>query len=91
LEIVAHEPLQIEEHNEPRKDAGEPANGFICGEVTMMDNCAGLSRAGTHLVIRISAALDMDAKGTAFFRALLDELYLREPTIRPSGWPATHL
>jgi hypothetical protein len=39
-------------------------------------------------VIRIFAALDMDAKGTAFFRALLDELYLREPTIRPSGWPS---
>lgn len=35
---------------------------------------------------RISAAVDMDAKGTTFFRALLDELYLREPTIR-SGKP----
>jgi hypothetical protein len=34
---------------------------------------------------RISAAVDMDAHGTTFFRALLDELYLREPTIRPSG------
>ncbi|MGH6869738.1 MAG: hypothetical protein ACREDA_12890, partial [Methylocella sp.] len=31
---------------------------------------------------RISAAVDMDAQGTTFFRALLDELYLREPTIR---------
>ncbi len=34
---------------------------------------------------RISAALDMDARGTSFFRALLDELYLREPTIRPAA------
>jgi hypothetical protein len=25
----------------------------------------------------------MDAKGTNFFQALLDELYLREPTLRP--------
>lgn len=33
---------------------------------------------------RISRALDMDAKGTDFFRALLDELYLREPTLRPA-------
>lgn len=32
---------------------------------------------------RVSAALDMDARGTSFFKALLDELYLREPTIRP--------
>jgi hypothetical protein len=32
---------------------------------------------------RISNALDMDAKGTNFFQALLDELYLREPTLRP--------
>jgi hypothetical protein len=32
---------------------------------------------------RISNALDMDARGTDFFRALLDELYLREPTLRP--------
>ncbi|HTV32123.1 MAG TPA: hypothetical protein VME69_03350 [Methylocella sp.] len=40
---------------------------------------------------RISAALDMDAQGTTFFRALLDELYLREPTIRSavSRGPAT--
>lgn len=34
---------------------------------------------------RISAALDMDAKGTNFFRALLDELHLREPTIRSAN------
>jgi hypothetical protein len=33
---------------------------------------------------RISSAVDMDAKGISFFRALLDELYLREPTIRPA-------
>jgi hypothetical protein len=32
---------------------------------------------------RISNAVDMDAKGTNFFQALLDELYLREPTLRP--------
>ncbi len=32
---------------------------------------------------RIFDALDMDAKGTDFFQALLDELYLREPTLRP--------
>jgi hypothetical protein len=32
---------------------------------------------------RILDALDMDAKGTDFFQALLDELYLREPTLRP--------
>jgi hypothetical protein len=38
---------------------------------------------------RISAALDIDAKGTTFFRALLDELFLREPTIRPPNWRAT--
>lgn len=31
---------------------------------------------------RIAAAVDMDAQGTTFFRALLDELYFREPTIR---------
>jgi hypothetical protein len=33
---------------------------------------------------RVSDVLDMDAKGTGFFRALLDELYLREPTLRPA-------
>src|SRR5579884_2964572 len=32
---------------------------------------------------RIVNAMDMDAKGTDFFQALLDELYLREPTLRP--------
>jgi len=32
---------------------------------------------------RVTNAIDMDAKGTTFFRALLDELYLREPTLRP--------
>jgi hypothetical protein len=32
---------------------------------------------------RITAALDMDAKGVSFFRALLDELYVREPALRP--------
>jgi len=32
---------------------------------------------------RISRAQDMDAEGTSFFKALLDELYLREPTINP--------
>jgi hypothetical protein len=32
---------------------------------------------------RISSVKDMDAQGTTFFRALLDELYLREPTLRP--------
>jgi len=32
---------------------------------------------------RVSRALDMDAEGTNFFKALLNELYLREPTIRP--------
>ena len=31
---------------------------------------------------RVIDAIDMDAKGTNFFRALLDELYLREPTLR---------
>ena len=49
---------------------------------------------------RISDAVDMDAKGTTFFRALLDELYLREPTLqkpvpsatqRPSITPALSL
>lgn len=34
---------------------------------------------------RIGDAIDMDAKGTTFFRALLDELYLREPTIAARG------
>jgi hypothetical protein len=32
---------------------------------------------------RIADTVDMDAKGTSFFQALLDELYLREPTLRP--------
>jgi hypothetical protein len=32
---------------------------------------------------RILNALDMDGRGTDFFQALLDELYLREPTLRP--------
>jgi hypothetical protein len=32
---------------------------------------------------RITDILDMDAKGTDFFQALLDELYLREPTLKP--------
>ena len=32
---------------------------------------------------RITNSVDMDAKGTSFFQALLDELYLREPTLRP--------
>src|ERR1700741_2095176 len=36
---------------------------------------------------RVSSAVDVDAKGTTFFRALLDELYLREPTLRPPGMP----
>jgi hypothetical protein len=31
---------------------------------------------------RIVDAIDMDAKGTTFFKALLDELYLREPTLK---------
>jgi hypothetical protein len=30
----------------------------------------------------------MDARGTDFFSALLDELYLREPTLRPPAAPA---
>ena len=33
---------------------------------------------------RIANTIDMDAKGTNFFQALLDELYLREPTLRPT-------
>jgi hypothetical protein len=33
---------------------------------------------------RIANTIDMDAEGTNFFRALLDELYLREPTLRPA-------
>lgn len=33
---------------------------------------------------RIVDVTDMDAKGTTFFQALLDELYLREPTLRPA-------
>ena len=37
---------------------------------------------------RVSAAVDMDARATTFFRALLDELYLREPTLRPNPAPA---
>lgn len=32
---------------------------------------------------RIIDVVDMDAKGTSFFKALLDELYLREPTLKP--------
>ncbi len=32
---------------------------------------------------RITAIVDMDAKGTDFFTALLAELYLREPTLKP--------
>jgi hypothetical protein len=36
---------------------------------------------------RISTAKDFDAEGTTFFRALLDELYRREPTIRPPVRP----
>jgi hypothetical protein len=32
---------------------------------------------------RIANAVDMDERGTSFFQALLDELYLREPTLRP--------
>jgi hypothetical protein len=36
---------------------------------------------------RIVNALDMDAKGTNFFKALLDELYLREPTLRLTKAP----
>ena len=34
---------------------------------------------------RITDIVDMDAKGTTFFKALLDELYLREPTLRPEA------
>jgi hypothetical protein len=33
---------------------------------------------------RILDTVDMDAKGSEFFSALLAELYLREPTLRPS-------
>ena len=33
---------------------------------------------------RILDTVDMDAKGSDFFSALLAELYLREPTLRPS-------
>lgn len=33
---------------------------------------------------RIANTIDMDGKGTNFFQALLDELYLREPTLRPT-------
>lgn len=33
---------------------------------------------------RVSRALDMDALGITFFQALVDELYLREPTLRRS-------
>ena len=33
---------------------------------------------------RIANTIDMDARGTSFFQALLDELYLREPTLRPA-------
>jgi hypothetical protein len=32
---------------------------------------------------RITDTVDMDAKGTNFFSALLAELYLREPTLKP--------
>lgn len=32
---------------------------------------------------RITDIVDMDAKGTNFFKALLAELYLREPTLQP--------
>jgi hypothetical protein len=34
---------------------------------------------------RLVGADSIDAAGTNFFRALLDELYLREPTLRPPG------
>lgn len=34
---------------------------------------------------RILDTVDMDAKGTDFFTALLAELYLREPTLKPVG------
>jgi hypothetical protein len=33
---------------------------------------------------RIVDVVDMDARGKDFFEALLAELYLREPTLRPS-------
>jgi hypothetical protein len=33
---------------------------------------------------RVTDAVDMDAKGTSFFQALLDEVYRREPTLRPA-------
>jgi hypothetical protein len=36
---------------------------------------------------RIIDTVDMDAKGTNFFQALLDELYLREPTLRQTPNP----
>lgn len=36
---------------------------------------------------RITDVLDMDARGTNFFQALLDELYLREPTLKDRGIP----
>ncbi len=38
---------------------------------------------------RIKDTVDMDAKGTTFFKALLAELYLREPTLEPKRtlWP----
>ena len=38
---------------------------------------------------RIRDTVDMDAKGTTFFKALLAELYLREPTLKPKRilWP----
>lgn len=32
---------------------------------------------------RVMDTVDMDAKGTNFFQALLGELYLREPTLKP--------
>lgn len=44
-------------------------------------------RSGRPIGQRISDTIDMDAKGTTFFRALLDELYLREPTLRPIPAP----
>jgi hypothetical protein len=31
---------------------------------------------------RITDTIDMDAKGSDFFQALLSELYLREPTLK---------
>jgi hypothetical protein len=34
---------------------------------------------------RVLDPVQTDAQGTVFFRALLDELYLREPTLRPSS------